>query len=355
MRECTDEWSIKNQLASLWMHRGMALMNLNSSPALLQAVSCFNQAIVLRQALPIESNHWFRYALSAGWINRADALRQLEQHWSQVEALKSYDEAIVLLRTLPVDQDPLYGRRLAITWLHRGVLLQQGQSFQSQLETVNSFREAIRVLELPNAARFEDHQVLLGAAWANLSGALADLGPDEANDAAAACVTALTYARTAKPTDPVFVEVLLKATDALCRVILKNRSNHWPIRANILTVTTDAIEEILHLIASQGKQIKPDHIELIRRVFRFGCWIYEEYQPHFLAKYIDDYLCLHRSECLELDPSSAAIARASVRRALGSILSPGFSFLATPKRDLVLGRILQLRLVAEQLQAPAQS
>jgi tetratricopeptide (TPR) repeat protein len=355
MRERAEEWGIKNQLASLWMHRGMALMNLNSPQAVLEAVSCFDRVIALRQALPIESDHWFRYALSAGWTNRADALRQLGQHQSHAEALKSYDEALGLLRTLPLDQNPLYCRRLAITWLHRGVLLQQSRSLQMQIETVSSFRKAISVLEVPNAANLKDHQALLAAAWANLGGALTNFGPEEANNAASACVTALSYARTGKQTDPVFVEAFLKAADALCRLILKTRSSQWALSARILSVTTDAIEETLHLVAGRGKQMTPDLIELVRRVFRFGCWIYECYQPHFLAEYIDDYLWLHRSEHLELDPSSAAIARGAVKRVLGCILARGFSFLDTPKHDLVLGKIRKLRLVAEQLQARIQS
>ena len=123
MPECAEEWGSKNQLASVWMHRGMALMNLNSADVVLEAVSCFDRAIALRQTLPIESNHWFRYALSASWINRGDALRQLEQHQCHGEALRSYDEALGLLRTLPLDQNPLCCRRLAIAWVHRGVLL----------------------------------------------------------------------------------------------------------------------------------------------------------------------------------------------------------------------------------------
>jgi tetratricopeptide (TPR) repeat protein len=352
MRECAEEWGIKNQLASLWMHRGMALMNLNAAPALLEAVSCFDRAISLRQTLPVESNHWYCYALSAGWINRADALRQLEHRQCQAEALNSYDEALVLLRTLPLDKNPLYCRRLAITWLHRGVLLQQSRSFQMQFEAVNSVRKAISALEAPSAASLEDHQALLAAAWANLAGALTNFFPEETNNAASACVTALSYARAGKRSDPLFVEAFLKAADALCRLILKSRSNQQAPNADVLSVATDAIEEILDLVAGRGKQMRPDLIELARRVFRFGCWIYQCYQPHFLAEYVDDYLGLHRSEYLEPDPASVAVARDAVGRALNCVLAQGFSFLDTPKHDLVLGKIRKLRLVAEQLQGP---
>jgi hypothetical protein len=352
MRECAEEWG--NQLASLWMHRGMALMNLNSAEAVLEAVSCFDRAIALRQTLPIESNHWFRYALSASWINRGDVLRQLEQHPCHGEALKSYDEALGLLRTLPFDQNPLYGRRLAIAWLHRGVLLQQSRSVQMQFEAVNSFRKAISVLEVPNAVSLEDHQALLAGAWANLGGALINFCPEQSNSAASACVTALSYAGVGKQTDPVLIEAFLKAADTLCRLTLKSRSNQQALSDDVLSVTTDAIEETLQLVAGQGKQMRPDLVELVRRIFRFGCWIYERYQPHFLAEYIDDYLRLRRSEYLEPDRSSVAIARDAVRRALDCILSRGFSFLDTPKCDLVLDKIRKLRLVAEQLQAPIQ-
>jgi tetratricopeptide (TPR) repeat protein len=350
MQECVEEWG--NQLASLWMHRGMALMNLHSAEAVLEAVSCFDRAIALRQALPIESNHWFRYALSGSWINRGDALRQSEQHPGHGEALKSYDEALGLLRTLPLDQNPLYCRRLAVAWLHRGVLLEKSRSAQMQFEAVNSFRKAISALEVPNAVSLGDHQALLAGAWANLGGALINFCPEQSNSAASACVAALSYARAGKHTDPALVEAFLKTTDTLCRLIFKSRSNQPALSAELLSVTTDAIEETLQLVTDQGKQMRPDLSELVRRIFRFGCWIYEGYQPHFLAEYINDYLRLRRSEYLEPDLSSLAIARDAVRRALDSILSRGFSFLSTPKRDLVLDTIRTLRLVAEQLQAP---
>ena len=354
MLEGAEEWGMKNRLASVWMHRGMALLNLNSAPALLEAVSCFNQAIALRQTLPVESNHWFRYALSAGWINRADALRQLEQPQRHAEALRSYDEALGLLRSLPLDQNPLYSRRLAIAWVHRGVLLQRNRSWQMQSEAVNSFRKAIGVLELPRAANLADHQTLLAAAWANLAGALINFNPEETNSAAAACVSALTYARARKQTDAVALEAFLKATDALCRLTVKSQSKQQVLTADILSLTTDAIEETMHLVAGQGKQMRPDFVELVRRVFRFGCRIYECYQPHFLAEYIEDYLKLLRSDRIEVDPSLLAMAKTAVRGALDSILSRGFLFLDTPKHNLVLGEIRKLRLVAEQLQEPIQ-
>jgi tetratricopeptide (TPR) repeat protein len=353
MREC----GIKNQLASRWMHRGMALANLNSTPAVLEAVSCFDRAIALRQTLPVATDPWFRYALSAGWINRADALRQLEHGQFYAEALKSYDEALGLLSTLPLDRNPLYCRRLAITWLHRGVLLQQSQSAEMPFAAVDSFREAISVLELPNAANLEDHRVLLAAAWANLGGALTGLMPEETSRAASACVTALGYARDGQQTDPVFVEVVLKAADALCCLVLKSRSNQQAVSPDILALATDAIEETLLAVAAHKEPMRPDLVQLARRVFRFGCLIYERYQPHFLAEYINDCLGLHRSEYLELDSSAIAIARQTVRSALAAILSRGFSFLDRSQPGLMLSKIRGLRQVAEQLQklTPEQS
>jgi hypothetical protein len=256
---------------------------------------------------------------------------------------------------LPLDQNPLYCRRLAIAWVHRGVLLQQSQSAEMQFEAANSFRSAISVLEGPNAVSLEDHQVLLAGAWANLGGALINLCPEQSDDAAFACVAALSYTRACKQTDPGLLEAFLKTADTLCRLILKSQSNQQALSADILSIATDAIEEVLQRVIGQGQPMRPDLVELVRRIFRFGCWIYECYQPHFLAEYINDYLRLHCSEYLGPDPSSIAIARDTVRKALDSILSRGFSFLDTPKRDLVLNEIRQLRLVAEQLQAPIPS
>jgi hypothetical protein len=348
MLESTEEWGIKNQLASVWMHRGMDLMSLSTETALLQAVSCFNQAIALRHTLPFKRNHWFRYALSAGWVNRGDALRQLDQPQRHAEALKSYDKALGLLRTLPLDQNPLYSRRLAITWLHRGILLQQSRFLSLRSEAVNSFHEAIAVLELPTAAALADYQSLLAGAWANLAVALTNFAPEETDNAAVACLTALGHARAGNE-DTVAAQAFLKATDALCRLVLKSWPSSQTLSADFLSVTTDAIEEAMHLSTAQGKQIRPDLIELVCRVFRFGCWIYERYQPHFLVEYIEDYLQLGDAGVLELDPLSLAIARGAVTGAINTILSAGFSFLQTPRRDPTLDQICKLRLLAARL------
>ncbi len=141
----------KNQLASDWMHRGIDLLNENSASTLERALRCFDEAIALRQTLPVNENHHYRYGLSAGWINRGDALARLGGTELLAEAVKSYDEALVLLESLPLEENVLYPRRFAITWINRGMALQKQKGSGDMWEALECFREAVDVLVHPSA------------------------------------------------------------------------------------------------------------------------------------------------------------------------------------------------------------
>src|SRR5690349_20579587 len=100
--------------ANVHLLRGLALLETNTSARLLEAIACFDEAITLRQQLPLAANPWFRYGLTAGWLNRGDALTRLGGPGQLVEALRSFDEALAHLRELPMHESPLFVRRLAI-------------------------------------------------------------------------------------------------------------------------------------------------------------------------------------------------------------------------------------------------
>ena len=66
-----------NELASIWMHRGLNLLSTNTPASLEEAVRCFDEAIALRRTFPLAENSRHRYGLAAGWMNRGDALARL--------------------------------------------------------------------------------------------------------------------------------------------------------------------------------------------------------------------------------------------------------------------------------------
>lgn len=334
------------------MHRGLDLMRENEVPRLLEAVRCFDQAIALRAELPIETHDCFRYGLSAGWINRADTLQRLgSAMWP--EAIRSYDQAIVLLKNLPLGENSLYCRRLAIAWLNRGVLLQRSPSNQQRSDAVNAFREAIAILEMPSATGIGDYQALIAGAWANLASALIDLGPEETTAAVSAGLKALAYARANKETDLVCSEAFLTATCALCRLAVRSLADERPLGSEALAETTDAIEDAMSLMAGQRFRARWRLAASIQQIFRFGCRIYEYYQPHFLAEFIQDYLDWQVSENQPgLDPLSFATAKAALWSALNRLLADGFQLVNTLHYPTFLRRIRLLRIVAGRLEQP---
>jgi tetratricopeptide (TPR) repeat protein len=131
-----------NTEASRWMKRGIALLTEEMEQSFTESLNCFDEAIKLRQTLPLRENAWYRYVLAAGWMNRADALTRLG---SLDVALASYNEALAILQTLDLAENPLFRRRLALAWMNRGVTLQQQRSRAAVL----SFENAVAIAHEP--------------------------------------------------------------------------------------------------------------------------------------------------------------------------------------------------------------
>jgi tetratricopeptide (TPR) repeat protein len=161
-----------NQQASVWMKRGIGLLEAGAPAGLREAIGCFDHAIELRRKLPLAANPFFRYGLVAGWMNRGDALTRLGSAENLSAALSSYDAALETLRDLPVDANPLFRRRLAIAWSNRGLSLQAQDTAAASLEAGRSFGSACSVLRTGNAAEIVDRDYLLAAAQMNHANAL---------------------------------------------------------------------------------------------------------------------------------------------------------------------------------------
>jgi hypothetical protein len=106
----------------------MALLEQGDSASLQKALACFEEAILLREALPLADNPLYRWGLTAGWMNRGDALTRLGGQDRLTEALRCYDIAISHLHQLPLQADPVFRWRLGVAWINRGHTEQAGET-----------------------------------------------------------------------------------------------------------------------------------------------------------------------------------------------------------------------------------
>lgn len=217
--EMQEFWRERNDAASVWMKRGMALCHEPSPERLKAAIGCFDQAIEIRKTLPVETEPWFAYGLSAGWLNRGDAFRQLASASDLEEAIRSFDEGIALLRRLPLDENPLYRKRSIIAWLNRGLCLHAQKTDHGLAEALHSFGKCISLLEPEAAFQIPEYRQLLAAAWTNRGNVLLDFPKPAAADARIAAVNALQILAARETNEPELAEIALKARHILCRAI----------------------------------------------------------------------------------------------------------------------------------------
>lgn len=350
MSSLSHDLHARNQLASDWMHQGIDLAQDASSATLEKAIRCFDEAIALRRTLPLEENPFYRYGLSAGWINRGDALARLEGDGLWAEAIKSYDEALALLETLPLEENVLYPRRLAITWINRGIALQKQGLPNEMWEAVDCFREAIGVLEHLSATRIEDRPALLAGAWTNLACALTSSGEDDAEGIRAAAHQALRLTGPRERTDLLMAEMGLKTRHVVCRLALKTIAEKKPLSPAVIAETTDAVDEAMTLARHWNAPSRATLAQPVRDLFRFGCRIYAESQPHFLAEFLMETLSATTSgRVVFVDEEIFQAAQTSIWSALAKFQFEGFHYISTPRFEPFLAEIEELRQAEDRL------
>ena len=282
------------------MKRGIGAMSEDRPEAASEALACFDQALQLRETLPLDDSPALRYGLAACWLNRADALMRLGGGAQVAEAVRSCDQAIVLLRTLPLTEDPGYPRRLALAHHNRGLFLQAHGS-RHPGEVLSAFEEALAVLDHPDAAGIDDRRYLLAVIWMNLASAAASHGTLDADARAReAALRAIGLVAGMENDDLAAAEVGLKARHALCRTFATRLAPSAPAEPRAMPddvhEATDAVDEGLALI--RGWEQKG--VTIFRMVacdlFSFGGRVYLIYQPQFLQEYLDD----------NLDPASSS-------------------------------------------------
>jgi hypothetical protein len=273
--------------ASVLMKRGIAQMT-TPGGNITEALSCFDQALVLREQLPAAQVPQFAYGTAACWMNRGEALTRLGGGGRWGAAVQSYDEAIVLLRRLPLDADDRYRRRLAIALQNRGLTL-FAHVPGSAADAVQGFTDALAVLEDPAAAAAEDHDYMVAAVLLNLGNA------QRANDAGTASQARSTIARALglmaphEAQDERAAEVGLKGRHLLCQMLADPLSQEAEAAAmDDVHAATDAVDSGLDLIRDWERKGVLRFREVAADLFRFGAMVYQRYQPQFLDEFVEE-------------------------------------------------------------------
>jgi len=344
--------SDRDELAGVWMTRGIALLNGSAPDALHEALRCFDQAIELRRKLPLGESR--RYGLAAGWINRGDALTRLGGGENLRDAVNSYTAAIGLLQDPPAEDNGLFVRRLAIAWLNRGIALEEQKS--EPAEAVHSYEKAIELLSDSPRAADARHNLVLASAWINLGNALLrSPGGAAAAQTCAAAEKALSLLAETESKELAPAEAGFKARHILCQaliVLLAAPSDDIAARMDLIGKTTDTVEDGLILARNWEKAAVTCFRPLATQLFHLGALIYEKHQPHFLAEFLLDHLDPERAKCvLPGNKGWHAIAEESLSRVRCELRSRGFGLLATPQGRRRLETLNELRLAEARLEA----
>ena len=280
----------RNEFASVWMKRGIALLEENTVASLNQAVGCFDKAIELRTALPLDANHRFRYGLAAGWMNRGDALTRLGSSAHFAEALRSYDEALKYLCVLPLEHPP-FRKRMAIAWINRGVtLVAQGNNFT---DAARSFRQSISLLEHAQAEVIPERDQLLGCASMNVANSLLRLAQPKLIEARDSAKAALKYLAAVENIDPVSAEAGLNARHVFCQAIVRisveESYTESSTKASLIEAM-DAVDDGLKLAREWERRDVTRFRTLASELFAFGVRAYQMCQPQFLGEFISESL-----------------------------------------------------------------
>lgn len=270
------------------MKMGISLFEENTPDSLRRSIEAFDHAIDLRQSRFDSSDSWNMYGLIGGWINRGDAYNKLGELQKAVE---SYEQAVKFLAYLPFEKDPLFEKRHATTWVSFGLILQkQGTDFHRMLECFEKGIECFDRLSQSDPQRTS--LIDFASAKTNFANAaiqsydepLRQRGLSLAKDA-------LKDVSTFQENNIFAAEVSLKARLAICsfNTSLLTKKNDIAENQSVFSETTDLVEEALELARHWETQGHECFRNLAGDIFRFGCRIYQNYQPEFLAEFIWDY------------------------------------------------------------------
>lgn len=279
------------------MKRGIGLMATGTPEAAAEALTCFDQALAIRQRLPVDAAPVFAHGLAACWLNRAEALTRLggPERWEA--AVHAYDEALAVLRRLPLDDDPRYRRRLAIAHQNRGLLLVTAFPDRAA-EAVDSLADALAALDAepeapggPDGAAIEDRDFMRAAVLLNQAAAIrAAASADASNRAYAAVSRSLALMAPYEQQFEPAAEVGLKSRHVLCQ-LLAERLSQAPEGGHDMDdvhAATDTVDEGLDLALEWRRRGVTRFHDLTIDLLRFGAAVYQRFQPQFLDEFLSE-------------------------------------------------------------------
>jgi len=315
----------QHELASLWMHRGMTLLGSTVRAELHEAAQCFQQAIMIREVLPLETNWLYGWGLAASFMNRGDALTRLGAKQEVAEAVRCYGRALYYLSHLPKDANmDAVKQREMVALLNRGVTLQAQKTPESLRAALQSFEAAIALLRHFGAEEQPAYQRTLASALVNKANALLDAPPGHAQEARDSLREALSRLSSLEKNDLAAAEASLKARHTMCRALTalleSSPSGNAAHSEDWIVEMTDVVDEALRVAqvweAHGEARLRPIAIAL----FRLGSRVFALWQPHFLAEFLLDHLDPERSGCvLVKDREMHAAAQEALLQAAESI------------------------------------
>jgi hypothetical protein len=343
---------IRNEIASAWMKRGIALLSENTPASLTGALPCFDRAIELRHSLPLRETPWYRYLLAAGWMNRGDALTRLGAPENLAAAVRSYDEALALLQTLDLTNDSRFRKRLALAWMNRGVTLQAQGTALSARDALRSFDEAIALFRDPAVPEDAEARSILACGLTNRANALLHIERASPALAQASVEEALALIACIEQQDFSAAETGLKARHILCRVIALQLADQDMTAASedLVAAVTDTVDDAMTLARSWEVRGERRLRDLAEELFRFGARAYQIYQPHFLAEFLLENLDPRQTAgAFSANQKLHAVANETIASAFAAIQREGFRSINTSRFDGFVERVRQLRIARTRL------
>ena len=299
----------KTELAMAWMNRGSALLKLGAPEAVKESVRSYDQAVGLLETAPAE----FQNALGAALMNKGAGLSHLGGDEALSEALVSLERAVATLEPLAAAQ-PEARRNLASAWANRGQALGLKDERVGAVAACRQAVEAFRPLvsdQAPESRR-------------ELAALLLNLG--QAAGAAAGVESALTALRESLALVLPVESANLHAAQLALRVrhamgvilggLLANDRVSSATRSARLEEAGDLVEDGLSLVRSlEGARVPLASGGL--SLFEFGAWFYRTQQPQFLAEFLLEHM--------EADSARAEIAAMAVKQARQAVVQRGFS------------------------------
>lgn len=269
----------KNELANVLTNHGICLLPGGGEAELTKAIACFEKAIALRAALPLEHEPRYRWGLAAGYMNQGDALNRL--HGKSGEAIAAYEQAISHLEKMPPDWEQDLVQRLGLAWSNRGLASAHPD------EALRCFARCIEVIGAPRTLRqtLVLHNALLHRATLRLAKL------EDPTQAAADARGVLESLKAEELLYPAMAELTLQARHLLCRslcVWIDGPKKGSDISEDWIAETTDAVEEALALERHWSQRGLLAFRPLAAELFSLGARVYRVCQPHFLAEFLCD-------------------------------------------------------------------